>query len=100
MPPTQLNAWVLEAFKVAEAEFNSQFKEGEKVDFSQYRSIQEVYDVTDDIQRTQSSSGTLRNLSRIKPYLDGLSQYAGVIEVFVQAKPDLLALIWVCNTDP
>ena len=89
------DSWMLEAFKVAEAEFNSQLKEGEKLDFSQYRSIEEVYNATDEIQKRQSKDGKLRHLSRIKPYLDNLKQYSDVMEQFIRLKPDLLTLIWV-----
>lgn len=99
MSLTQPDPWMLDAFEAAQTEFNSHLKDGEKFDFSQYKSIEEVYNVTDEIQRRQAKSGTLRNLARIQPYFDGLTQYAGVIEQFVQVKPDLLALIWVCDTD-
>jgi len=39
---------------------------------------------------------SLRNLRRIEPFITGISQYAKVIEVFVQVKPEILGLIWVC----
>ena len=57
-------------------------------------SIEDVWKQTRDIQETQSKSKTLRNMQRIEHYVKGLEQYAGVIEIFVQVKPDLLALIW------
>jgi hypothetical protein len=38
-------------------------------------------------------------LGRIKPYLECLSQYVSVIDTFVQLKPSLLCLIWVCSAD-
>ena len=47
------------------------------------------------IQKEQAARKGLRNLNKIKPFLDGLSQYSGVLEVFLQAKPDILAFIWV-----
>lgn len=53
-------------------------------------SIDEVYDVTEDLQKTRP----LRHLSKISPYLDRLNDYAASIELFVQIKPDILALIW------
>lgn len=56
--------------------------------------IDEVYDVTDKLQEEQARKGHLRHLSKIQPYLEGLRNYTSVIEVFMQAKPDVLALIW------
>ncbi|KAE8321019.1 hypothetical protein BDV39DRAFT_212784 [Aspergillus sergii] len=61
---------------------------------SNVKSIEEVYAFTAQLQSDQSKRQGLRNLSKIKPYLERLKEYAGVIEVFVQAKPDILALIW------
>lgn len=58
------------------------------------KTIDEVYDLTDRLQQEQVKKGHLRHLSKIQPFLNGLSSYAGVIEVFMQAKPDVLALIW------
>jgi hypothetical protein len=56
--------------------------------------IDEVYDATDKLQEEQAKRGQLRHLSKIEPYLEGLRNYTSVIEVFMQAKPDILALIW------
>jgi hypothetical protein len=53
-----------------------------------------VYDATDKLQEEQAKKGHLRHLSKIEPYLEGLRGYASVIEVFMQAKPEMLALIW------
>lgn len=57
-------------------------------------SIDEVYDATDKLQEEQAKSGHLRHLSKIEPYLERLREYSGVIDTLVQAKPDVLALIW------
>ncbi|RSL51391.1 hypothetical protein CEP53_008444 [Fusarium sp. AF-6] len=57
-------------------------------------SIDQVYDLTDKLQKEQGKGDHLRNLTRIQPYLDRMSAYTGVIDTFVQAKPDILALIW------
>ncbi|KAH6670655.1 hypothetical protein B0J14DRAFT_100518 [Halenospora varia] len=46
------------------------------------------------IQTEQAARDGLRNLNKIKPFLNGLRQYASVLEVFVQAKPEILAFIW------
>jgi hypothetical protein len=47
------------------------------------------------IQKDQAARKGLRNLNKIKPFLKGLSQYAQVIEVFIQVKPEILGFIWV-----
>ncbi|KAH7359598.1 NACHT domain protein [Pyrenochaeta sp. MPI-SDFR-AT-0127] len=57
-------------------------------------SIDDVYDATDKLQHEQSKNGQLRHLSKIEPYLEGLRGYASIVEVFMQAKPEILALIW------
>lgn len=60
----------------------------------QTTSIDQVYDTTDKIQEEQRKKGHLRHLSKIEPYLNRLNEYASSVEVFVQIKPDILALIW------
>ncbi|KAJ3542097.1 hypothetical protein NM208_g4030 [Fusarium decemcellulare] len=57
-------------------------------------SIDQVYDLTDELQKVQGKGGHLSNLARIQRYLDRIQAYTGVIDTFVQAKPDILALIW------
>ncbi|KAF5578807.1 NACHT domain protein [Fusarium subglutinans] len=56
--------------------------------------IEEVYKLTNDIQPKLAPQGKLWHLAKIKPFLDRLSEYTSVIEVFVQAKPDILAFLW------
>lgn len=89
---------VSEAFEAAKKDFTSSTKT-KGHDFSHFTSIQDVYSTTEDIQKEQSKSGTLRNLRKIQPYLDTLTHYAGVIETFAQVKPDMISLIWV-RLDP
>ncbi|KAH7253331.1 hypothetical protein B0J15DRAFT_447743 [Fusarium solani] len=58
------------------------------------RTIDEVYKATSDIQAKMAPQGKMRHLAKIKPLLDRLAEYALVIEVFMQVKPDVIALIW------
>ena len=67
----------------------------EQSELKQCQSIDDLLRATNQIQREQGKKGFLRNLNRIDPYLQWLKQYSPVIEVFVQAKPEILALIWV-----
>jgi hypothetical protein len=86
-----------DTFEAARQEFLRSLKGRDVYNFSQFTSINHVYDTTDKIQVEQGKSGALRGLNRIRPYLDCLSQYVGVIDTFIQAKPDILCLIWVCR---
>jgi hypothetical protein len=87
-----------DAFEAAREDFLRNLKDVDVYNFSQFTSINNVYDTTNEIQEEQQRSGTLRSLNRIRPYLDCLSQYVGVIDTFVQVKPNILCLIWVCHS--
>lgn len=60
----------------------------------QTRTIDQVYAATDKLQAEQAEHGHLRHLSKIEPYLTRLGDYAHAVEVFIQVKPGILALIW------
>ena len=62
----------------------------------QYATVEDLKDAIEEIQSAQAQRNSLRNLNKIKHFLHGLEQYAGVLEVFVQVKPAILGLIWVC----
>lgn len=49
------------------------------------------------IQKEQAQRRGFRNLNKVRPFLNGIEQYSKVIEVFVNAKPSIMAFIWVCN---
>jgi hypothetical protein len=72
----------------------------ERDELSALQTIDDVYAETDKIQDEQGKKGLLRNSKKIQPYLQWLKQFSGVIEVFVQVKPSLLALIWVRIRSP
>ena len=83
------------AFERAIDDFRSQLKDDAVYDeILQITSIQQVYDATDKLQAEQSKNGRLRHLSKIEPYLARLSDYTDAAGIFIQAKPDVLALIW------
>ena len=58
------------------------------------KNIEEVYDVMDKLQEEQRHTGRLQHLPKMESFLNGLKGYSAVIEVFMQAKPDVLSLIW------
>ncbi|KAA6406931.1 MAG: hypothetical protein FRX48_09229 [Lasallia pustulata] len=66
----------------------------EDVDRFKVATFNDLKSAVKDIQTEQAGRKSLRNLNKIRPYLDGLEQYAAVIEVFVNSKPDILAFIW------
>lgn len=88
-------AWLDDEFKAVRDDFLKNVKNPGKHDFTKVTTAKDVWDATDEIQKRQSQTKTLRGLNRTRPFLEALDQFSGTIEVFVQAKPDILALIWV-----
>jgi hypothetical protein len=83
------------AFDAAKREFQAQLKDPDLYDeILKTTTIDQVYDFTDRLQEEQAKNGHLRHLAKIEPYLEGLREYAKVIEVFAQVSPDILCLIW------
>lgn len=46
------------------------------------------------IQQNMAKKGSLRHMGRIARFLDILGTYSATVEVFVQVKPEVLALVW------
>ena len=88
------NAWFEEVLNDARREFLNSLPNAHGYDFSKFGTIDEVYDVIDDIQKKQSNTKSLKALKRIEPYIDGLRDYIGVMDTFAQVKPDIICLIW------
>ncbi|KAI5925083.1 hypothetical protein F4810DRAFT_660893 [Camillea tinctor] len=86
--------WLADAFDTAKDDFIRSLKTPSRYDFSKLQTINDVYDATDEIQKKQVQTKILRGLKRIEPFIEALKEYTAVIEVFVQVKPDILALIW------
>lgn len=85
---------IIQAFDEALIRFKKDLTDKEKLDFA-VTSIEDVYAEAKKIQEKQAVRGSLRNMRRMQPYLNGLTQFATVIEVFVQAKPEIMAFVWV-----
>ena len=62
--------------------------------------IDDVWDMAAKLQAEQSARRSMQNMARIEPFISGLTRYSGVIGVFVQAKPDIMAFIWVAGFLP
>lgn len=90
-----VNHRIQEAFERAKREFQGGLKNPSLlVEIQKTTCIEEVYDAVDRLQEEQAKRGRLRHLRRIDPYLERLRQYGEVINTFVQAKAEILALIW------
>ena len=83
------------AFQSVIHDFKDKLKDAKLYsDILKTTSIDEVYDATDKLQEDQAKNGHLRHLSKIGPFLERLRDYSTAIDTFVQAKPNVLALIW------
>ncbi|KAK7906557.1 hypothetical protein PG985_016294, partial [Apiospora marii] len=88
------NERIAAAFERAKHKFLVELKDDKIRQEIQTATVDQVYKVIADIQQEQGSKGHLRDLQKISPYLDCIKEYAAVIEVFAQVKPDVIALIW------
>ncbi|KLO93164.1 uncharacterized protein LW93_6158 [Fusarium fujikuroi] len=86
---------VSEVFEKAKADFLNGIKDQKlRSQLQKATTIDDIWDYTEQLQKDQASNKRLRGMKKIGPYIERLQEYAGVIEVFVQVKPDILALIW------
>jgi hypothetical protein len=94
---SKLSMSAAEAFERARAEFlrKKELSSEHRTEISRYTKIDDVYDETTVLQNKQGGKRQLRSLGKIRPFLECLQTYAGVIEVFVQVKPEILGVIWV-----
>lgn len=83
------------AFDRALNRFRGSLSDEEKKIFHHLTSEKEVWSLVEELQNEQGSRDALRNMNRIEPFINGMAQYASVIEVFLQAKPEIMALVWV-----
>ena len=67
------------------------------IDNFRFTTFEDLRDAIKDIQEEQAGRQGLRNLNKIRPFLNSLEQYSRVIEVFVNAKPEILAFLWVSD---
>lgn len=95
LPVSETKPHIMSAVSATTAAFDEallNFKKGltdtEKLDFAQ-TNIGDVLKAAQEIQEKQGKRSLLRNLNRIKPYIDGLVQFSNIIEIFVQVKPEI-----------
>jgi len=83
------------AFEEAQQEFRKKLNNSDLYkEILTTTTVREVYEASRTIQEAAAGKGSMRYLLKIKPFLDRLENFTGVIEVFIQVKPELLALIW------
>ncbi len=86
---------IQDAFESATRELKDNLKDDALYrELLETKSLEQVYDATDKLQEEQARNGHLRHLSKITPYLTRLGEYAEAVSVFVQVKPEIMALIW------
>ncbi|KAI0096658.1 hypothetical protein GGR51DRAFT_568277 [Nemania sp. FL0031] len=85
-----------EAFNAAKKSFRDQLNDQKLYDdiLTNATTMDDVYQMAAKLQEEAASQASMRYLRRLRPFLDVLAGYAQVVDVFVQAKPGLLALIW------
>jgi hypothetical protein len=66
----------------------------EQIEEFRFATFQSLQEAVESIQRQQAKRQSFRNLNKIRPFIDGLTQYSGIIELFVNIQP-LVAAIWV-----
>lgn len=84
------------AFSRVLSAFRSRLSRQDRADF-ELTTFKDLQNAIDEVQKAQAQRRGYRNLNKIRPFLNGLQQYSRVIEVFVNAKPDIMAFIWVRN---
>lgn len=82
-------------FQRALARFKSQLSPGEQEEFG-FTSLRDVQKTIVNIQSTQGSERKMRNLTRIKAFLEAMEQYGKIVEVFLNTS-EFLAFVWVCT---
>jgi hypothetical protein len=70
----------------------------ELIEEFQFASFQSLQEAIQNIQKEQAQKQSLRNLNKIRPFLNGLAQSSKIIELFINMQP-LLAAIWVSFTE-
>ncbi|KAF8535606.1 hypothetical protein BDD12DRAFT_854662 [Trichophaea hybrida] len=59
----------------------------------QFTSLRDVEDVIENIQEKQKATKMIRNVNRLKPFLDAMDQYGKVVEVFLNMS-GVVAFVW------
>lgn len=83
------------AFQRALARFKGHLSSEQQEEFS-ITSLEDVQETIAQIQDTQGLKRRMRNLTRIKGFIEAMEQYGRVVEVFLNVS-EIIAFIWVCR---
>ncbi|KAF8247263.1 hypothetical protein K440DRAFT_601451 [Wilcoxina mikolae CBS 423.85] len=83
-------------FSLVLSRFKLSLTTDEAKDF-QFTSLRDVEDVIENIQEKQKATKMIRNVNRLKPFLDAMDQYGKVVEVFLNMS-GVVAFVWVFDT--
>lgn len=92
-------AFTQSAFDIAVKEFRDALPNRGELELRDIETLDDLWKEIKNTQEEHGRTGNLRNMEKIRPFLDCLEQYSSVIEQFVQVKPNVLALIWVIKID-
>ena len=81
------------AFQRALARFKSHLSPEEQENFG-VTSLEDVQETIAQIQSAQGSKRRMRNLTRIKGFIEAMEQYGKIVEVFLNVS-DIIAFVWV-----
>ena len=81
------------AFQRALARFKSHLTPEEQDKFG-FTSLEDVQETIAQIQSAQGSKRRMRNLTRLKGFIEAMEQYGKIIEVFLNVS-EFIAFVWV-----
>jgi len=81
-------------FSATALDFKSNLPEGLTDAFAEIYTLGDLEKAIQDIEVSQARRNSLRFMNKIKPCLHALNDYSKTIEVFVNAKPDIMAFVW------
>jgi hypothetical protein len=85
-------ATLQDGFKQVLEDFKKRLKPEEEAKFA-VTSFNDLQVAVKDLQERQRKTKTAQNLRRIEPFLQAMTQYQGIIEVFLNTS-SLLCFIW------
>lgn len=85
-------ATIEDDFRKVLTDFKKKLKPEEQAEFK-ITTLAELEKVAYEVQETQRKSKTARNLKKIEPFLQAMSQYTRIIEVFLNAS-SFLCFVW------
>ncbi|KAF4626218.1 hypothetical protein G7Y89_g11943 [Cudoniella acicularis] len=80
------------SFNRAFTDFQRRLSAHQIEDF-QFATLQSLQEAIQNIQHEQAQRQGLRNLAKIRPFIEGLTQYSITIEIFVNIQP-LIGAVW------